>query len=91
MDEEPASSHDAPDSPTYNELLEFWEAPQAMMAQGYSGTLVARSMANASPCSVARPSARVAATFHPGLTKRGPENQRVKGRLSNMPLGLLAP
>jgi hypothetical protein len=89
MDEEPASSHDAPDRPTYNELLEFWESQQAMMAQGYSGTLVARSMANASPCLVTRPNARAASTFHPGLTKRGPENQRIKGRLSNMPLGFL--
>jgi hypothetical protein len=26
MDEEPASSHDAPDRPTYNELLGFWES-----------------------------------------------------------------
>jgi hypothetical protein len=66
MDEEPASSHDAPDRPTYNELLEFWESQQAMMAQGYSGTLVARSMADASPCLVTRPSARAASTFHPG-------------------------
>jgi hypothetical protein len=46
-------------------------------------------MANVSPCSVARPSARAASTFHPRLTKRGPENQRIKGRLSNMPLGFL--
>jgi hypothetical protein len=45
-----------------------------MMAQGYSETLVARSMANASPCSVTEPNARAASTFHPGLTKRGPEN-----------------
>jgi hypothetical protein len=89
MDEEPASSHDAPDRPTYNELLEFWESQQAMMAQGYSGTLIARSMANASPCSVSRPSARATSTFHPGLTKRDLENQRIKGRLSNMPLGFL--
>jgi hypothetical protein len=89
VDEEPASSHDAPDRPTYNELLEFWESQQAMMAQGYSGTLRARSMANASPCSVTRPNARAASTFHPGLTKRGPKNQRIKGRLSNMPLGFL--
>jgi hypothetical protein len=89
VDEEPASSHDAPDRPTYNELLEFWGSQQAMMAQGYSGTLVARSMANASPCSVTRPNARATSTFHPGLTKRGPENQRIKGRLSNMPLGFL--
>jgi hypothetical protein len=88
MDEEPASSHDAPDRPTYNELQEFWEAQQAMMAQGYSVTLVARSVPQASgPCSMSRPSARAASTFHPGLTKRGPENQRIKGRLSNMPLG----
>jgi hypothetical protein len=89
MDEEPASSHDAPDRPTYNELLEFWESQQAMMAQGYSETLVAISMVNVSPCSVTRPNARAASTFHPGLTKRGPKNQRVKGRLSNMPLGFL--
>jgi hypothetical protein len=87
VDEEPASSHDAPDRPTYNELLEFWESQQTMMAQDYSGTLVARSMANASRCSMARPSARAASTFHPGLTKRGPETQRIKGRLSNMPMG----
>jgi hypothetical protein len=26
VDEGPASSHDAPDCPTYNELLEFWES-----------------------------------------------------------------
>jgi hypothetical protein len=85
MDEEPASSHDAPDRPTYNELIEFWESQQDMMAQGYSRTLVARSMVNASPCSVARPNAQAASTFHPRLTKRGPENHRIKGRLSNMP------
>jgi hypothetical protein len=60
-----------------------------MMAQGYSGTLVASTVSQASPCLVSWPSARAALTFHPGLTKRGPENQRVKGRLSNMPLGFL--
>jgi hypothetical protein len=89
MDEEPASSHNAPDRPTYNELLEFWESQQAMMVQGYSVTLIARSVANASPCSVTGPNARAASTFHPRLTKRGPENQQIKGRLSNMPLGFL--
>jgi hypothetical protein len=89
MDEEPASSHDAPDRPTYNELLKFSESQQAMMAQDYSGTMEARSMANASPCSVTRPNTWATSTFHPRLTKRGPENQRIKGHLGNMPLGFL--
>ena len=89
MDAIPMPSRDEADLPSYEELLDMWKSQKASHGHGYAGTLVPRrASAMVGSCTASCAGQRTVSAPHSGLSRRGPEAQRLQGRRQNdMPLG----
>ncbi|GAQ93235.1 hypothetical protein KFL_013780020, partial [Klebsormidium nitens] len=82
-----------PGAPTMEELQELWDAHYGRVA-GYGACIVSAHAATRttnqqiSSSRVAAPR-EAAPKVHTGLTRQAPKNERLRGRLADMPLGFL--